>query len=147
MCTGILLVGLLLALSLAGCQTAQEAEIAPPISYFEGLGVTGNAGVLRLRFTNPNPVPLVVSSSWHTLKLGEKSMGTSDDEEPIGLPPLGTVAHCVVLSPKVTLAAKDYLHNNPGRVHASVTSALQVTLTEDDLVTLKSMGTGMVNSP
>ena len=109
--------------------------------------MTGECGVLRLSFTNPNAVPLVASSSTHTLLLGEKSMGTIDDEEPIGLPPLGTVAHSIVLSPKVTLAAQGYLQNNPGVVHAGVKSALHVTLMEQDLITLKSLGTGLINSP
>jgi hypothetical protein len=145
--TGIILIGLSLASGLVGCQTAREGEIAPPFTRVDGLGVTGDTGVLRLSFTNPNPVPLVVSSSTHKLTLGEKSMGIIDDEEPIGLPPLGTVEHRVVLTPKVTLAAQGYLLNNPGRVHASVKSALQVTITEEDLITLKSIGTGLVNAP
>ncbi|MCS6245253.1 MAG: hypothetical protein H2172_15580 [Opitutus sp.] len=145
--TGILLVGLSSALSLAGCQTAREAEIVPPTARIEGLGMTGECGVLWLCFTNPNPVPLVASSSTHKLMLGEKSMGTIDDEEPIGLPPLGTVAHSIVLSPKVTLAAQDYLQNNPGVVHAQVKSALHVTLAEQDVITLKSLCTGLVNTP
>ncbi len=109
--------------------------------------MTGECGVLRLSFTNPNPVPLVASSSTHKLMLGEKSMGTIDDEEPIGLPPLGTVAHRIVLSPKLTLAAQDYLQNNPGVVQAQVKSALHVTLIEQDLITLNSLGTGLVNAP
>jgi hypothetical protein len=145
--TGILLVGLASALSLAGCQTARDAEIAPPLARIEGLGVTGACGVLVLSFTNPNPVPLVASSSTHTLKLGEKSMGVIDDDEPIGLPPLGTVAHSIVLSPKVTSAAQGYLLNNPGVVHAQVKSALHVTLVEQELITLKSLGSGSVNAP
>ena len=145
--TGIHLVGLLLVLGLGGCQTAREAEIVPPTARIEGLGMTGECGVLRLSFTNPNPMPLVASSSTHTLTFGGKSMGTIDDEEPIGLPPLGKVAHCIVLSPKVTLATQDYLQNNPGVVQAGVKSALHVTLMEQDLITLKSLCTGLVNSP
>jgi len=144
---GIHLVGLSLALSLGGCQTAREAEIVPPTARIEGLGVTGECGILRLSFTNPNAVPLVASSSTHTLTLGEKSMGTIDDDDPIGLPPLGTVAHNIVLSPKLTLAAQDYLQNNPGVVHAQVKSALHLTLIEQDLITLKSLGTGLVHAP
>ena len=144
---GVLLVGLSSALSLAGCQIARDAEIAPPLARIEGFGVTEGGGVLVLSFTNPNPVPLVASSSTHTLKLGEKSMGIIDDDEPIGLPPLGTVAHRIVLSPKVTTAAQGYLLTNPGVVHAQVKSALHVTLVEQELITLKSLGTGSVIAP
>jgi hypothetical protein len=144
---GIHLVGLSLVLGLGGCRTGQQAEIVPPTARIEGLGMTGEHGVLRVSFTNPNMVPLVASSSTHKLMLGEKSMGTIDDEEPIGLPPLGTVAHRIVLGPKVTLAAQGYLQNNPGVAQAGVKSALHVTLMDQDLITLKSLGTGLVNSP
>jgi hypothetical protein len=145
--TAIHLVSLTLAVGLVGCQTRREAEITPLITRIEGLGMTGDYGVLRLSFSNPNPVPLVATSSTHTLSLGQKVLGTIDDEVPIGLPPLSTVEHSIVLSPKITLAAQDYLHDNPGVVQAGVKSALHVTLMEQDLITLKSLGTGLVNAP
>ena len=147
MYTEILLVGLSLALGLTGCQTAQEAAIVAPISRVNSLGLSGSTGVLRLCFTNPNPVPLLVSCSTHQLKLGDKSIGTIDDEEPIGLPPFGTVEHSVVLNRKITLAAQGYLNNTPGQIYARVNSSLVLILAADNFFSIKSMGSGLVHAP
>jgi hypothetical protein len=143
----ILLVGLSLALGLAGCQTAQQAALVAPISRVNSLGLTGSTGLLKLCFTNPNPVPLVVTCSTHQLKLGDKSIGTIDDEEPIGLPPFGTVEHSVVLNRKITLAAQGYLNNTPGPVYARVNSQLVLIFADDDFFSIKSMGSGLVHAP
>ncbi len=145
--TCILIIGLALALVPAGCRTASEEALTAPTARIEGFGLTGTTGSLCLSFTNPNPVPLVVSSSFHTLSLGTKSIGIIDDEEPIGLPALGTVAHTITLSPKITLAAQGYLHKNPGATHAKVKSALQVILATDDYLTLESTGRGLIQPP
>ena len=147
MCPRILFIGLAVSLAPAGCRTASEEALAAPIARIEGFGLSGNTGRIAFSFTNPNSVPLVVSSSFHTLSLGSKSIGIIDDEEPIGLPPMGTVAHTVALTPKIAQAAQGYLNKNPGQNHASVTSALQVILAADDYLTLKSTSSGPVNYP
>jgi hypothetical protein len=143
----VLHLGLALALGLGGCKTASEERIIAPAARVDGMVVSGGGGSLSLRFTNPNSLPLVVSSSSHRITLGVKSLGVIDDEEPIGLPPLGTVEHRVVMPPKVALAARGYLLNNPGAVPVSVKSALLVTVSEDDMVTLISIGTGLFTAP
>ena len=143
----ILLLGLSFSLMLAGCSTPPEERLEAPVSKVESLSVTGTTGTLALRFAHPNNVPLVISSSTHTLTLGEKSIGTIEDETPIGLPPMGNMAHTVTLPAKLAQAAQAYLLKNPGEVRATVKSSLEAVITGDDTITLKSLGSGLVTAP
>src|SRR3954468_143478 len=84
-----------LLLIVAGCGTAPERRLDAPAMQVTGLTSSGGGYVLALRLINPNPAPLVVTRSTHTLSLGDQRIGRFDDREPIGIPPLGSESHSV----------------------------------------------------
>ena len=132
---------------LAGCSTPPEERLEAPFAKVESLSLTGTPATLSLRFTNPNTVPLVVSSSTHTLSLGGKSIGQIEDAEPIGIPLQGNVVCTVTIPAKIAQAAQAYLRQNPGAIRATVQSALQVIVSDDNTITLKCTGSGLVKAP
>ncbi len=143
----LVFLGVSVSLFLAGCSTPPEERLEAPAAKVEDLSVSADASLLTLRFTNPNIVPLVVSSSTHKLSLDNNYIGVIDDADPIGLPPQGQVVHRVKLPPKVALAAQAYLRDHPGTVRASVKSGLNVATTNDDSVSLTSLGSGLIKNP
>lgn len=142
----LFVLGLASTLFLAGCGTPPERRLEAPSLQVTKLTTATDAATLDLRFTNPNTVPLVIDHSEHTLYLGNDSIGRINDKQPIGLPPLGSVTHTVTLNASLTAKARAYLAKNPGEVRAYVGSALELTTSDDDTITLKSSGTGIVRT-
>jgi LEA14-like dessication related protein len=142
----LFVVGVSLSLILSGCGTPPDERLDAPVGKVAGLVVHNDTGVLTLRFSNSNIVPMVISSSSHSLSLGDKSIGTIDDAEAIGLPPLGYAVHTVKLPAKVAQAAQAYLIKNPGAVRVSVKSSLELVTTADEAITLKSFSTGLIRT-
>lgn len=138
---------LTLSLVLAGCSTPPEQRLDSPGLTVAGLTVADNRATLALRFTNPNTVPLVVTRSTHTLYLGAKRIGRIDDREPIGIPPLGAVTHTATLPAELARDVRAFFEKNPGAVRATVMAELQLALSGDDTLTLKSSGGGLVKAP
>ena len=133
------------ALFLSSCSTPPEERLDAPLAKVVGLVVANETGVLTLSFANSNIVPLVIRSSTHTLFLGDKSIGIIDDAEAIGLPNSGHVLHALKFSGKVATAAQAYLVAHPGVVRVTVKSSLENVINGEDTITLKSIGTGLIN--
>ena len=138
--------GVATSLFLAGCSTPPERRLDAPSLTVTRLTVAADSATLDLKFTNPNTVPLVIDHSFHTLVLGNTSIGRIDDKQPIGLPPLGSITHSVTLNSALAAKARAALAQSPGEVRAHVGSALEVTTSDDDTITLKASGTGLVKS-
>lgn len=134
----------LLALILSGCGTPPERRLESPALRVKSLTPTADTYALQLEFINPNTAPLVVSRSTHTLYLGDTQIGRLDDRTPIGIPPLGGVPHSATLTPKLAAELRDYLAKHPGQLRASVESSLEVAVGDNDTITLKTAGTGLV---
>jgi len=137
----------LFSLVLAGCSTPPERRLESPGLAVTGLTFSGDTATLALRFTNPNTAPLVVTSSTHTLYLGDKRIGGLDDGEPIGIPPMGSVTHTITLPKAMAAKAGALLARNPGEVRANVETELKLVLGTEDTLTLKSSGGGLVKAP
>ena len=142
-----LLISLTLSLLLAGCSTPPAERLEAPIARVDSLRINKDTGVLTLRFTQSNIVPMVISRSHHTLSLDDQSMGIFDDTEAIGLPPQGSVAHTVTLPPKIIQAAQAYLLRHPGAVRVSVKSGLNVLTSDDGWITLTTLASGSITAP
>jgi hypothetical protein len=134
---------------LAGCSTPADRRLESPVIQIGGLMATQTedaAGYnLALRLVNPNTVSLVASRSTHTLYLGEKRLGRIDDQEPIGLPALGDAPHTVKLPSALASQVRAYLADHPGDVRVSVHTALEIVLSDDDTLILKSTGSDVVS--
>ncbi len=131
-----------LVLVLAGCSTPPEKRLDPPVVQVTGLTAAGETYALTLRFANANTAPLVASKSTHTLYLGDERISRINDREPIGIPPLGQIAHTVKLPAEAAAEVRAWLAKNPGPIRASVESTLEVTVGYDGSDTLKLTGTG-----
>lgn len=142
-----LLVGLTFSLLVTGCIKPAAERLEAPTAKVEGLRISNDTGVLTLRFTQSNIVPMVISRSHHTLSLGDKSIGIFDDTEAIGLPPQGSVTHTVTLPPKIIQAAQAYLLRHPGEVRVSVKSGLNVLTSDDGWITLSTLASGSIIAP
>ncbi|HEY9248375.1 MAG TPA: LEA type 2 family protein [Rariglobus sp.] len=138
---------LCLCLVVAGCGTPPERRLESPALQVTGLTVSGDTCTLTLRLLNPNTAPLVVSRSTHTVHLGDTRLGRIDDREPIGLPPTGAVTHAVKLPAALTREARAYFSKHPGDVRVSVETSLQLLIGNDDDLTLKTAGSGVVKAP
>ncbi len=133
---------------LVGCSTPADRRLESPVIQISGLTATetGDSGYdLVLRLVNPNTVSLVASRSTHTLYLGEKRLGRIDDQEPIGLPALGSVPHTVKVPAARAGEIRAYLADHPGNVRVSVHSALEIVLSGDETLILKSTGSDLVS--
>lgn len=137
---------LALSLVLAGCSTPPEQRLESPGLTVTGLTASSDPSTLTLRFTNPNTVPLVVTSSTHTLYLAGKRIGSIDDREPIGIPAAGSVAHTVTLPKALAAKVGAFLAKNPGEVRVGVETELSLVLSNDDTLTLKTSGGGFVKA-
>ncbi|MFA6962884.1 MAG: LEA type 2 family protein [Opitutaceae bacterium] len=142
----LLFIGLSLSLVLAGCGTAPERRLDSPAVQVNELSPSGETYTLSLRFVNPNTVPLVVSSSTHNLYLGETRIASIKDRDPIGIPQLGGVNHTVKLSSALAKTVRSYLAKHPDEDRASVECSLEVSVSGDDTVTLKTSGGGSVKA-
>jgi LEA14-like dessication related protein len=134
-------------LVLAGCGTPPARRLDSPAVQVTGLATAADRYELTLRLVNTNTVPLVVSRSSHTLYLGETRIGRVDDREPIGVPALGGVEHIVKLPAALAAQVREWLAAHPGNVRVLIESALEIALEDDDTVTLKSTGRGLVKAP
>jgi LEA14-like dessication related protein len=132
-------------LAFTGCGTPPERRLDPPAIQITEVTASQDTYKVTLRVSNANTVPLVVNSSTHTLRLGQDRIGRIDDREPIGLPPLGAVPHTFTLTTTQADEVRAYLAAHPGEVRATVESAFEVLLTDDQTITLKSTGGGAVN--
>lgn len=133
-----------LLLVFTGCSTPPDRLLEAPVIQVTTITAVDDTYELALRLGNANTVPLVVSSSTHTLYLGEQRMGHIEDRKPIGLPPLDSVSHTVLLSGPVAEDVRAYLSNHPGEVSAAVESTFEIVLSGEETMTLKSTGRGTV---
>jgi LEA14-like dessication related protein len=146
--TLVSLLSLSLLLVLAGCGTPPEQRLDAPAIQVTALTSAADSYVVTLRLVNPNTVPMVVASSTHMLYLGEQKIGRIDDREPIGVPPLGEVTHTVKLPSKLSTVARAWLASHSGDVRVVTESTLEITVgTDNDTLTLKSAGRGVVKAP
>lgn len=142
----LFILGVSFSLFLAGCSTPPERRLDAPALAVTRLTVLADSATIDLRFTNPNTVPLVIDHSEHTLYLGNASIGRIDDKQPIGLPPLGGLTHTVTLNSALAGKVRAYLAQNPGEVRAYVGSSLELTTSDENTLSLKSSGTGIVRA-
>jgi len=142
------LLGLSLLLVLAGCGTPPEQRLEAPVIQVTGLTAAADSYAVTLRLVNANTVPMVVAGSTHTLYLGEQKIGRVDDREPIGVPPLGEVAHTVNLPAKLAPDVRAWLASHPGTIRIATESTLEITVgTDNDTIKLTSTGRGTVKTP
>ena len=136
----LVLFGLSLSLILAGCGTPPERRLDAPAIQITAL--TPNA--ITLRLINPNTVPVIVKTSVHTLYLGDTSIGKFEDLSPAGLPPIGSDTRTVPLPAKLNEAISAFFKQNPGSTRATIQSTLVLVIGNDDTLSVKTGGSGIV---
>lgn len=139
---------LMLAVFVSGCGTPPERRLDSPALRVTSLSGVNGGHVVTIRILNPNATPLVISQSTHTVFCGTERIARFDDPQPIGVPSLGSVDHAFALPPKASAGLSAWLAQHPGDVPVAVETSFQVVVGSDnDTITLKSSGRGLVKTP
>ena len=115
-------------LSLAGCSSPRLDHIAVRV---EAIKPEGANLVITLRFINTNNIPLVISGASHTLTLNGQRVGSINNKEAVGVPPMGTTTQDVQLPATLAKTTRKIAARDADQTTYQLESSLKIAWDED----------------